>query len=276
MFSTEPFPSFETCNRYRNLFRLLYWRRDGFTTDLGKAKAAEETAIETFQELMIAKMQERIATGTQKKVSSQAVAVLEIQIMAGKPDLAKTKQIKEEDEQIRSTLVQSCASYEERYQAPQVSRSEELGALSETIKIFTDEDTRSLFEKTVSFMQGSASARVVSDKSSQMDAAAIAILNVAMTHKDMVLAPLSMHVRLDSFTVSIKAIDEGIVQFKQKEADQVVRHDTCLKDLDSNGDNLKAERNEHRLLSNSLQETQCQAETAKWNSSSRWDVLYNC
>ena len=44
------------------------------------------------------------------------------------------------------------------------------------------------------------------------------------------------------------------------EADEVVRHDTCPKDLDTNGDNLKTNRDEHRHLSNSLREAQRQEE----------------
>ena len=47
-------------------------------------------------------------------------------------------------------------------------------------------------------------------------------------------------------------------QLKQEQADEVVRHDTCPKDFDTNGSNWKANRNEHRLFSNSLQEAQCQ------------------
>jgi chromosome segregation ATPase len=113
----------------------------------------------------------------------------------------------------------------------------------------------------MSFMQVSSSTRVVSDQSRRVDAAANAILDVAMTHRDMVLASLSIRVRLDSFTVVIKAIDDMISQLKQEQADEVVRHDTCMKDLDTNDDNLKANRNEHRLLSNSLQEAESQEAT---------------
>jgi len=248
-------------SRSGRILGLLEQMRDGFTADLAKAKSAEQTAVEAFQKLMDAKTQERVAAETQKKASSQAVADLETQIVAAKSDLAQTKQTKEEDEKILATLGQSCASSEEEFQARQGSRSEELAALRETIKILTEDDARSLFGKTMSFMQVSASTRVVSDQSSRVDAAASSILDVAMAHKDMVLASLSMRVRLDSFTVVIKAIDGMIAQLKQEQADEVVRHDTCLKDLDTNDDNLKANRNEHRLLSNSMQEAQSQEET---------------
>ena len=47
----------------------------------------------------------------------------------------------------------------------------------------------------------------------------------------------------------------------RQEADEVVRRDTCPKDLDTNCDKLKANRNEHRLLSNSPQEAQCREGT---------------
>ena len=69
----------------------------------------------------------------------------------------------------------------------------------------------------------STSIRAVLGQRSQMDAAANAIMDVAATHRDMVLASISMHVRLDSFTVNVKAMDGMIGQLKQEQADEVVR-----------------------------------------------------
>ena len=110
----------------------------------------------------------------------------------------------------------------------------------------------------MSFVQVSTSTRAVLGQSSRMDSAANAITDVAATHRDMVLGSLSMYVRLDSFTVDIKAMDGMTGQLKQEQADEVVRHDTCPKDFDTNGSNWKANRNEHRLFSNSLQGAQCE------------------
>ena len=236
----------------------LLQMREGITADLAKPNAAEETAVEAFQKLMIAKTEDRIAAETQKRASSQAVAETEIQVVAAKSDLGQTKQTSEEDKKISAALGQSCASSEEGFPARQVSRSEELAAFSENIKTLANDDARSLFWNTMSFVQVSTSTRAVPGRSSRMDAAANAIMDVAATHRDMVLGSLSMYVRLDSFTVDIKAMDGMTGQLKQEQADEVVRHDTCPKDLDTNGSNWKANRNEHRLLSICLQEAQCQ------------------
>ena len=148
--------------------------------------------------------------------------------MGAKSDLAQTKQINGGDEKILATLGQSCASSEEEFQARQVPRSEEHAAPSETIKSLVDDDTRSLFEKTMSFMQVSSSTCVVLDQSRQVDVASNLILNVAMTHKGMVLVLLSMRVGFDSVTIGTKTNEAMSVQHRQEKTDEVVRHDTCL------------------------------------------------
>merc|ERR1712039_615590 len=79
-------------------------------------------------------------------------------------------------------------------------RSDEITALTETLKILTADDARDLYENTMSFMQvNEASARAAAqDRAKERSMQRLAA--VAKKNGNWMLASLAVRVRLDAFT----------------------------------------------------------------------------
>merc|ERR1711871_964572 len=89
---------------------------------------------------------------------------LGVEIAMKKNDLEDTKEDLAADQKYLADLVKNCGTKKEEWEAICKTRSEELIALQETIKILNDDDALELFKKTIpsaSFLQIQESASAV-------------------------------------------------------------------------------------------------------------------
>merc|ERR1719182_1038812 len=128
---------------------------DEMEKDMGETLAAEKKAIEEYEALIAAKKEE-IATLT-AAIEEKLVRVgeLGVKIATLKNDLEDTVEAKAEDEKTLADLGKTCATKTKEWEARCKSRSEELLALADTIKILNDDDALELFKKAsgVNLMQ---------------------------------------------------------------------------------------------------------------------------
>merc|ERR1719316_2225943 len=128
--------------------------------------AEEEAAKAGYEELMAAKEKE-IAAATkaiEEKLQRQGdngVAIAEM-----KNDLEETKEALEEDKKFLADLEKNCDQKKKEWAERQKTRSEEILAIQETIKILNDDDALELFKKTLpgptsSLMQVDTTAKEV-------------------------------------------------------------------------------------------------------------------
>merc|ERR1712224_889185 len=123
---------------------------------LGEALAAEEAAIKAYEELMAAKKKEVAALTKAIEEKLVRVGELGVQIATMKNDLEDTQETLAEDTKYLADLGKTCAAKTKEWELRCKSRSEELLALSDTIKILNDDDALELFKKTLpsaSFLQ---------------------------------------------------------------------------------------------------------------------------
>merc|ERR1712151_1405917 len=133
------------------------------------ATADEQAAIKTYKELMDAKTKESSALQASieakiKKIGDLAVAIVEM-----KNDRSETEAALLEDKKFLADLEKSCATKTAEWQERSKTRSEELLALADTIKLLNDDDSLELFKKTLpsasaSFMQVSVSSEAIRAK----------------------------------------------------------------------------------------------------------------
>jgi len=113
------------------------------------ATADEAEAAANFENLRAAKTKE-IAAATkaveEKTARSGEVAVTEVQ---SKADLENTKTALTEDTEMLSSLKTSCATKTKEYEERSKTRTQEIQAISETVKILNDDDALELFKKTL-------------------------------------------------------------------------------------------------------------------------------
>merc|ERR550532_1516750 len=154
-----------------------------------EAAAAEEAAIQTYTELMAAKTKELEALqvtieSTLERIANSGVAAAQME-----NDLAATIEALGEDRKFLAELEKGCATATSDFECSKKTRSMELVALTETVKILNDDDSLELFKKTLpsassSFMQIKATSGIL--RARAMTAIAVARRAGAAELKDRV------------------------------------------------------------------------------------------
>jgi len=130
---------------------------------LGDATSTEEAAIKQYDGLVAAKSKEIEALASSIEKKTREVGELGVSIVQMKEDLSDTEAALAQDEEFLAGLEKGCAAKKAEWEERSKTRSEELVALAETIKVLNDDDALDLFKKTLpspsaSFVQLGASA----------------------------------------------------------------------------------------------------------------------
>merc|ERR1719453_1560369 len=138
---------------------------DTMSADLADATAKEKEAIANFEALVAAKEQEIEAATKAVEDKLTRIGNLGVEICAMKEDLEDTEKQLAEDKQFLADLEKGCATKEAEWDERCKTRTEELLALADTIKILNDDDALELFKKTLpgaaSLLQVQATAQEV-------------------------------------------------------------------------------------------------------------------
>jgi len=214
---------------------------DEMAKDLSSATGTENGSIKDFDGLMAAKKQEvdaLTASIESKTVRSGEVAV---EIVQMKNDLSETEKALVEDKAFLADLEKNCATKEAEWAATTKSRSEELTALAETIKLLNDDDALELFKKTLP----SAAASFVQVKTSESDLRqkAMAVLRAAQGKSqkpqlDFIL--LALNGKTKGFEKVTKMIDTMVATLKKEQTDDDDKKEYCTLQFDATGDQKKS------------------------------------
>merc|ERR1719253_990182 len=146
---------------------ILKQLKEDMEGELKEATDAENAAIAEFQGLVDAKEKE-IAAATQAiETKLQRQGETAVQVVNLKNDLEDAQDSLGEDTKFLMELKKDCATKAKEYDERKELRSQELVAISETIKILNDDDALDLFKKTLpspSLLQVKASDRDVRDQ----------------------------------------------------------------------------------------------------------------
>jgi len=244
-------------SRSGQIFGILSEMRDEFGRDLSEAQTAEATALIAFQKLKAAK-QEEIDAAT--KLRDQKASTLADATQANaqaKQDLEDTKVALAADQEFLLTLKKDCKVADEEYKARAKVRGDELVALAETIKILTNEESRDLFGKTMSFLQTGAAGSMSARLAMQTQARARAvkrILAAAKASKNWQLATLAVSAQLDAFDKVKEAMNKMMAEMQQQQKDEYAKWEFCKKEIDSNEDATKTKTWEKKDLEDKNQE----------------------
>merc|ERR1739845_342379 len=135
----------------------------------------EEAAIKAYDELIAAKTKEVNALTKAIEEKMTRVGELAVEIVETKNDLGDTAEALIEDKKFLADLEKNCKTKADEWAVIVKTRSEELLALADTIKVLNDDDALELFKKTLpssaasSFLQFEMSAK-------QKKALALAVL----------------------------------------------------------------------------------------------------
>jgi len=228
--------------RSGSILGILKTQGDKFAKNLAAAQKEELEALIAFQKLAAAKNAEIAAATKQKDAKEAELAALLDKVAKSKEDLEATKEALAADQQFLAETIEGCKSEDELYAKRNKVRSEEVEALAETLAILTGDEARSLFDKTLSFVQlGSSShrslARVAMQERARNQAMA-KIMTMSKKHKSWMLASLAVRVKLDAFTKVKAAMDKMLVELKAQQKAEYAKWETCKKDIDTTEDKI--------------------------------------
>jgi peptidoglycan hydrolase CwlO-like protein len=210
---------------------------DTMKADLAEMTATEGSAKANFNALVQAKEKE-IAANTkaieEKTVRSGEVAV---EIVQMKEDLDDTSKAMLEDKKFLGDLEKNCQTKRAEYDVVVQTRSEELTALAETIKLLNDDDALELFKKT---LPSAASFVQLNVAGKQIKAQALKALKGSKGRAiDMVMLALRGKGQ-GTFDKVVKMIDDMTALLGREQVDDDSKKAYCDTAFDRTEDDMKS------------------------------------
>jgi len=192
--------------------------------------------------LVAAKTKEIDALTASIEDKTSKIGELGVQIVQMKEDLSDSEESLLDDKKFLADLDKNCATKEKEWAIIQKTRSEELLALADTIKMLNDDDALELFKKTLP--GSSASFMEVRVSSKSMRSQALAILEAAKSDKnsdrqriDYIM--LAIRGKKFGFEKVLKMIDAMVELLGTEQVDDNDKKEYCEMQFDNADDKKK-------------------------------------
>jgi len=220
---------------------------DTMAATLSDATAAEKEAISTYNGLIAAKKKEVEALTATVENKSGEIGELGVSIVQMKEDLSDTQAALLQDKKFLAELEKGCASKAAEWEERSKTRSAEIVAIADTIKVLNDDDALELFKKTLP--SASASLLQVQQGTSTVRAKALAVLRSARESaatRDrpglelLVLALTGKAHTSGGFGKVIKMIDDMVALLGKEQSEDEDKKEYCAQQFDLSDDKKKA------------------------------------
>merc|ERR1712073_170916 len=226
---------------------ILKQMADEMSKNLADAAAAEEKAVQMYEALMVAKKKEVTALSKDVETKLQRIGSLGMTIMQMKNDLGDTEESLVADKEFLANLDEVCEKKKKEWDVIVKTRSQELAALADTIKILNDDDALELFKKTLP--SAAASFMQIQVKSSVSRSRALAAIQTAKllarremglpSRPELDLIALAIRGKKIGFEKVIGLIDEMVANLKKEQIDDENKKEYCDKQFDISEDKKK-------------------------------------
>jgi len=215
---------------------ILKQMKETMSADAADAAQEEAKSIKDFDALMLAKKKESEALTSEIESKTARVGEVAVAEVNQAQDITDTSKALVEDKKFLGDLDNTCNTRTAEYELRQKTRSEELTALAETVKLLNDDDALDLFKKTLpgsSFMQVQVSNKEVLKQARQM--LALGVHDVRLD-----LITMSLRGKKVSFDKVMTMVDDMVVLLKKEQADDDKKVGYCKKELDKAEDEKKS------------------------------------
>jgi len=215
---------------------ILKQMKDTMEKDLADTTAAEESAVKSFDALIAAKEKQINALTKEVEDKTARVGNGGVKLSQMKEDLEDTTESLEEDKAFLAELAKSCSTKQAEWDERCKTRTEELLALADTVKILNDDDALELFKKTLP-----APALIQLQVSSKVMAANAQEALRSTTSKDyrLDLISLALKGRKFSFDKVIKMVDDMVVLLGEEQKTDDDKKEECEANIDKTEDKHK-------------------------------------
>merc|ERR1719359_2493402 len=207
---------------------------DEMDADLNGAIAKEKAAKAAYEELMAAKTKEKEILTQMIEDKLTRIADLGVKIAEMKNDLTDTEEALIEDQKFLADMEKNCATKTKEWEAICKTRSEELLAIQETIKILNDDDALELFKKTLpspSLLQVQVTEKAMRERALAMILSERSVTNDRRPQLDMIA--LALRGKKIGFETVIKMIDEMMETLKKEQVDDDQKKEYCSVQFDT-------------------------------------------
>jgi len=238
---------------------LLKQLDDEMSATLASITKDEKAAIASFEAIVAAKKKEIAALTLQIEAKTKSVGELGVEIATMKGDLSDTEAALIADQKFLANLESDCATKAAEWDEIQKTRSTELAAVAETIKILNDDDALEVFKKTLP--SASASSFVQVKVRTDQKAKALAAVQQSIAKFGSVLPrldfiALALHGKTVGFEKVIKMIDEMVATLKTEQLDDDNKKEYCAAQFDSTEDKMKVLKGTASDLELTISETE--------------------
>jgi len=214
---------------------------DDFEKNLADVTAEEESAVKLYEELMAAKTKQVTALTESIEKKTVLVGELQVEIVNMKNDLTETEAALIADQKFLATMDEACAKKAKEYEERTKTRSEELVAIHETIKILNDDDALELFKKTLpsaSLLQVRTAGNLAKRRSEALSWVRKAQQKAPKVPQLDFMAVALSGKKVD-FSKVIKMIDDMVALLKTEQLDDANKKEYCELQLDAADDKAK-------------------------------------
>jgi len=237
---------------------ILKQMQDTMSASLADATGTEEESLKNYDGLVASKTKEIDALTASIESKTSQIGELGVQIVQMKEDLSDAGESLLDDKKFLADLEKNCASKEKEWSIICKTRSEELLALADTIKILNDDDALEMFKKTLP--GAGASLMQVKVSTSSMREQALAVLQAARGAKkddrqriDYIM--LAIRGKKFGFEKVLKMIDDMVDLLGTEQQDDIDKKEYCEMQLDHADDKKKALERDVSKLEAAIEES---------------------
>merc|ERR1719389_1117298 len=218
---------------------ILKAMKDEMDKDLGGAVTAEETAAAGFEELAAAKKAEIAAAGAAIESKTKRSGELAVSVVTTADDIEDTTSELSDTQSFLANLASQCATKKKEWEVRSATRSQEVAAISEAIKILNDDDALDLFKKTLSLEQETHKFGFLQKRSAVSTAArardlVTSLLPKMPAHKSQLeLIEFGLKAKTVDFSKVISMIDGMTSVLKEEQKNDDAQKAFCDKDLEA-------------------------------------------
>jgi hypothetical protein len=239
---------------------ILKQMEDTMDKDLADITSTEETAIKDYEALVAAKEKEIAANSAAIESKLSRKGQLEVDLVNMKEDLDDTGKALLADKKFLAEMDKSCATKQAEWEERSKTRTEELLALADTIKLLNDDDSLELFKKTLPsasalFLQTAASGRDVAQRALKALGAA---KGAHRSPKDsrLELITLALKGGSRSFDKVLAMIDDMVALLGKEQKADDSKKAYCLAELDKSEDEKKVLEQTEADLSKAIEDAE--------------------
>lgn len=234
--------------------------------DLEKLVQDESDRKTAYDELVASKQKEIASATSTIENKTERVGVLAVKVSESTDDLEEYQKTLTSDQEFLVNLRESCKAQEGAWAVRQKTRSEELAAIADTIKVLNDDDSLGLFNKTlpadktgVALIQLHGTSRAMKQRVRQQ------LQHLAVVHHEPALSLLAykMKSKKVDFSKVTKMIDDLVKVLKAEQANDDEHKGYCEKEIDSSEDKQKGTQRDVSAYTSRKQEIEGAIEALK-------------